>query len=452
MHVSPSQIETWRGCQRRWAYSRIRPRTTNEYAAFGTRVHSILERWLEHRVTPDHKTAEGLCALAAVPELPQPQQPGAAVEHGFAFVSDGVAIVLCDSVPFFDGWKATCGESSQSRPSRDDAEREACLDAAARRGDRWVAYVGRIDLLDRFEPAAYVRVTDYKTCGDLARADETRSSFEENTQRIVYAIYVAARFAVASVVARWIYLRRTPPKAEPVEMVEGAGDLAARFARVHRNYALPIVRAAGIHPTELPRNLGHCYAYGTRMPCPYLAECHATLSPAERAAALMSAPERGKKASKPMSDLMSMLGASLVPAVATNATPQPAPVPVDPCAGFSDQDREAFAAIQNPPQGATQDQVVTFLASQGKQYIVDAAVRAGIVVAAPVAAVTPAPVVAPASVPVVLPSGPPITPAAPRVRAKSIKADVVENMLRAVLAGAGHSVEQTEAHIERLLG
>lgn len=426
-HVSPSQIETWRGCQRRWAYSRIRPRTTNEYAAFGTRVHGILERWLEHRLTPDHKTAEGLCALAAVPELPQPQQPGAAVEHGFAFVSDGVTVILCDS---------------------DDAA--LAVAHAARLGPAWVAYVGRIDLLDRFTPAAYVRVTDYKTCGDLARADETRGSFEENVQRIVYSVYVAARFAVASVVARWIYLRRTPPKAEPVEMVEGAGDLAARFARVHRNYSLPIVRAAGIHPTELPRNLGHCYAYGTRMPCPYLAECHATLSPAERAAALMSAPERKHKTkAEPMHDLMAQLGASLAPAVATNATPQPAPAPVDPCAGFSDQDREAYAAIANPPAPATQEQVCTFLVSQGKQHVVDVAIREGIVrvTAAPVApVVAPVTTIAPPGVGVVPPSS------APRVRAKSIKADVVENMLRAVLAGAGHTPADVETHLERLLG
>ncbi|HKY51187.1 MAG TPA: PD-(D/E)XK nuclease family protein, partial [Candidatus Limnocylindria bacterium] len=198
-HVSPSQIETWRGCQRRWAYSRIRPRHDNPWAAFGTRVHTILERWLELRETPDHTTPEGRCALAAVPEIPLPQSPGSAVEHAFAFVSDGTHLILADLVA---PKTATCHGHTATGKDDPDALANAARAAAAALGDPWVAYVGRIDLLDHV-PGTYVRVTDYKSCGDLARADETRGDFEENVQRIIYAVYVRERFGVESVVARW---------------------------------------------------------------------------------------------------------------------------------------------------------------------------------------------------------------------------------------------------------
>jgi hypothetical protein len=444
-HVSPSQIETWRGCQRKWAYSRIRPRSENVYALFGTRVHDILERWLADRVTPDHRTPEGLCALAAVPEIPPPQQPGAAVEHAFAFVSDGVRVLLADIVA---PKVATCNGHTAGGKDDADALANAARAAAAALGDPWVAYVGRIDLLDDFVPGARVRVTDYKSCGDLARADETRGDFEENVQRVIYSVYVRVRFEVASVVARWLYLRRDPPKAEAVEMIEG-GDVMHRFKRVHERFSLPIVRSHGRHPTEAPRNLAHCYAYGPRMPCPHLAECHATLSPVERAAAMMSAPDRGRKAAPQMNDLMAQLGASLAPAAAAPAAP--APAPVDPFAGWTEQDKQAYDALTNEqspnrPAGATTQMIADYLAQNGKQHVVAAAGMA------PVSAPTtsaPQPVSAPQAS---APAAPSPSAPAPRVRAKSLKVEIVENMLRAVLAGAGHSVAETEQHIARLLG
>ena len=71
-YVSPSQIATWRGCQRKWAYSRQRPRTQNKYAEFGTAMHTELELWLTGQRPPDNTTLPGRTAMAGLKHLPMP--------------------------------------------------------------------------------------------------------------------------------------------------------------------------------------------------------------------------------------------------------------------------------------------------------------------------------------------------------------------------------------------
>lgn len=245
VHVSPSQIATWQGCARKWAYSRIRPRSENRYAAFGSRAHTIAEAWLEHGTPPDARTPEGACIMAGLDCLPMP----------------GTAEV---ETRFDETWGG-------------------------------VHYTGRVDFVYGYEPARTVIVGDHKTTGDLRfrkRVDgvtpdgyDREKDLREDPQRIVYSFWAMAKFDVEWIGAHWQYYRRKPPHSVPVFMFEHRDEVARRFDELHRKYTLPIVDANGVDPRELPRSLEHCGAFGG---CPYREECHAGTSPNERLAFALS--------------------------------------------------------------------------------------------------------------------------------------------------------------------
>lgn len=233
-HVSPSQIHTWRKCQRKWAYSRTRPRASNKYAAFGTRTHAQLEGWLRDGTPPDANTPEGRCAIAGLELLPM---PGAAmVEIPIRFEYDGVS------------------------------------------------YVGIADVLAAGEGSAHVM--DHKTCGSFDFA-LTAEDLLDDPQRIIYSYWASFVLAAPWVGATWRYLQRKPPRHRPVSVVEDAPTIGARFVDLHQRDGLPIAQAhaAGpINPEHFPRSLDHCGAYGG---CPYAEECLQGVSPIERAVAAL---------------------------------------------------------------------------------------------------------------------------------------------------------------------
>jgi len=233
IHVSPSQVATWRACQRKWAYSRIRPRTENRYAAFGSRAHTIAENWLISRTPPDPTTAEGACILAGLDSLPQP----------------GTAAV------------------------------ELRLDAM----HEGIHYTGRIDFLYQSGPRLIV-VGDHKTTGDLTWA-KTPTDLEDDPQRVVYSWWAGQTFAADWIGAHWQYYQRKPPRSLPVYMQEPVARIRERFQELHERDGKAIVAANGLDPKELPRSLDHCDAFGG---CPYRAECHAGVSPISRVAGLLS--------------------------------------------------------------------------------------------------------------------------------------------------------------------
>ena len=85
--ISPSQIETYRLCPRKWAFDKLDgiPRASNKYAARGTAVHAILEEWQRDGKAVDLSTEEGKIASAGLKFLPQPGTH--ATEYGFVFDS-----------------------------------------------------------------------------------------------------------------------------------------------------------------------------------------------------------------------------------------------------------------------------------------------------------------------------------------------------------------------------
>lgn len=229
MHVSPSQIATWRNCQRKWAYSRTRPRTANKYAEFGTEVHRQREQWLTSGTPPDTNTPEGRCAMAGLELLPMP---------GTCLVEEHIDFNYLD-----------------------------------------VDYKGFADAID---PATGT-VHDHKTCGSFDYC-LTEDGLRDDPQRIIYSFWAANVLEQSHVTATWHYLRRNPPECRPVSITQDLQSIEAAFINLHERYSLSIVEAADKPPEELPRNLSHCGAYGG---CPYAEECLADVSPMQRAAAAM---------------------------------------------------------------------------------------------------------------------------------------------------------------------
>jgi hypothetical protein len=249
VRVSPSQIATWRGCCRKWAYSRCRSRTENTYAIFGQAVHKVLEAWLQWGVIPNLLDPHGACAMAGLHFLPMPPQPG--VEHGFEFLFDGVL------------------------------------------------YNGRIDLLSGFVARRHIVVTDHKSTGDLKWAKEP-DELQDDPQWITYGYYAAHALDVDLVIGQWVYYRRGKPKAIDTTIAETRAILTQRFLRQHHLHVLPLAASRRCMPANdgpererwidlHPRvaDAGHrdseCRKYGG---CPYFHEC---LNPMQRMTAAIAA-------------------------------------------------------------------------------------------------------------------------------------------------------------------
>lgn len=238
--ASPSQAETWVGCQRKWAYSRSSdfPRKQWPAAIFGDHVHRIREAWLALAIPPDLSIKEGRCAAQGLERLPRP----------------GTALVEHEATMFVDrtGRHASPGEGV-------------------------VEYRPRIDVVCNYLPAISVEIIDHKTILDptkIKRADVLLG----DGQRIIYAEWAAHTYQVPIVHARWEYLLRDASYSEAVWCSEDADAIRDRFVDLHTRVVLPMVEANGRPIESFPRSLDYCDRFG---PCPYLTDCHRELLDSE---------------------------------------------------------------------------------------------------------------------------------------------------------------------------
>src|SRR5690606_23779988 len=109
----------------------------NKWADFGTRVHELLESWLQHGTAPDPATAEGRCAIPALSILPPPRSD-LAVETECDFYHEGVH------------------------------------------------YTGRIDLIYGLRSREIVVVHDHKTTGDF-KWSKSPAQLVDDPQRVIYS-------------------------------------------------------------------------------------------------------------------------------------------------------------------------------------------------------------------------------------------------------------------------
>lgn len=224
-HVSPSQINTFARCPRKWLYSRTAPRSETPATRFGSKVHTILEDWLLHRKPPNPKTPEGRCALAGMQHLPMPRTDGLHIEAELLMHYDNVK------------------------------------------------YVGRIDFMMLDEDS--VLIGDHKTTKDFRYA-KTEDELLDDPQRIIYSHWAAEKYQVQEVHAKWVYYQRSPAESMTVEFKESRAGIADRFKQLHNKYSLPIIQADINDPLSVSRNLEACGDFGG---CPYRAQCHAADAP-----------------------------------------------------------------------------------------------------------------------------------------------------------------------------
>jgi hypothetical protein len=83
--ISPSQIETYRLCPRKWAFGKLEnlPAPPNKYAERGLNVHHVLEEWQRDGKPVDLSSEAGKIASAGLKFLPQPGTH--ATEYKFVF-------------------------------------------------------------------------------------------------------------------------------------------------------------------------------------------------------------------------------------------------------------------------------------------------------------------------------------------------------------------------------
>lgn len=234
--LSASQIESYERCPRRWWYERNRARTQHPSAAYGERVHDVLQSWHEYGTPPDLSTPEGRTAVAGLDLQPPPMV--AQAEFSIKFSVDPVM------------------------------------------------YRGRIDLSFGYVPRESVTICDHKTTSDLRYA-KTTDELHDNAQWLIYAEYARRTYGVERILGRWIYYQRESgsrkPKALTVEIEASADEIAERFADLHQRRSLPIVDAQGKHPSELARHFDACGLFPPHG-CPFKSECHADATSEQRAA------------------------------------------------------------------------------------------------------------------------------------------------------------------------
>jgi hypothetical protein len=296
--ASPSQVETWRDCQRKWAYSRIRPRKFNASAAFGERGHTVAEDWLRDGKPPDANTPEGRCILTGIALLPPPRPatPDLMIEHR-PKASDGGPVNL---------------------------------------GGLGIGWDMRLDFVHSYVPGVSVTYGDHKTTGDIAENAKTPEVLTTiDPQGIAYGHWAAETFDVPVAHGHWNYYQRDAKvPARAVTFTAERAHLAQRFREMHEREVLPMVRARALPPEALPRTLSACTKYGG---CDYQAECLADVSPLELAAASLeklrgtTPAEQDKRTLERLraTDTMTILPNDLAAAIAANkgALPQ-APAPV----------------------------------------------------------------------------------------------------------------------------
>lgn len=226
-HASPTQLEDWRACPRKWKYRRLRrlfPVPDNVWAAFGSRAHLVREHWLRSGIWTAEIAAskEGQCVAAGIDYWPR---PGVAL---------GVEIEL---------------------------ERVDLL------GDG-IPWTFKID--DVAPPTHHYDLGDLKTIGRIAYR-KTEAELEEDAQRVVYSVWGGPVLRRDTIRSAWSYCQRSPATFAPVTVESRVEHDRQRLAVINNEAREMLL--ANIRPLdEQDRNRSTCYKYRGH-PCAYVDHC-----------------------------------------------------------------------------------------------------------------------------------------------------------------------------------
>lgn len=283
--ISPSQVETFDLCARKWAYNKIDriPSPQNAAAALGEAAHKHREDWLIHGIPPpDDKT--GKLARVGMEHLPPP---------GKALVEIPLVLpVTLDADPTVNG----------GRPVR-------------------VKVNGRIDFFVPNTPesgfvfgeAGIPLIGDHKTTSGEQWAKTADDLLTKDSQAAIYAAYALHLVPTAPAVdLHWSYMvKGSSPRQHQVRARISRDHAMTRFSAVvsRAKSMLRVIQTPGIVASAVEPTVASCEAFGG---CPYREVC--PISSDERIGALM--------AQGSLNDLLSAR-VSAAPVLVTPAAPAP---------------------------------------------------------------------------------------------------------------------------------
>lgn len=285
--ISPSQVETFDLCARKWAYNKIDriPSPQNAAAALGEAAHKHREDWLIHGTPPpDDKT--GKLARVGMEHLPPP---------GKAMVEIPLVLpVTLDADPTVNGGK----------PVR-------------------VKVNGRIDFFMPNTPDGFVfgevgipLIGDHKTTSGEQWAKTADELLTKDSQAAIYAAYALHVVPTAPAVdLHWSYMvKGSSPRQHQVKTRISRDQALTRFSAVvsRAKDMLRVIQTPGIVASAVEPTVSACEAFGG---CPYREVC--PISNQEKVGALMA-----------QGSLNDLLTARLAAAPAMPATPAAPVAPV----------------------------------------------------------------------------------------------------------------------------
>jgi hypothetical protein len=289
---SPSAIDTYKSCARKWAWDKIGkvPRAQHPSAALGERCHKQLENYLVSGEHPRHMHETGLVDdMGAIvsPSLEFLPPPGTVeVEKAFNFESPRTGFIYSGRID----WR---------RP----------LDAADIQA-----------LALPYPSEGWAEIGDHKSTSNLAYA-KTPEDLLTDPQGVIYAVDAMAHYQVPHVRLHWNYIStKRPYRVLPVIQHVHTQGVAEEFKRIEGIATEMAHHLDTVGPDDilsLPANTNTCRAYGG---CPYRYKCD--LSPAESLRGLWgNSPTITPKQEDTTMDRLAMMRARL----AGNAPPATAP-------------------------------------------------------------------------------------------------------------------------------
>lgn len=253
IHVSPSQLATYRLCPRKWAFSRLdglRPPASGAQE-FGSLCHARVERWLKTGEMPGDDDI-GKTVLQAIKKghLPTPG-PHLFIEHKFSMPIEGV----------------------------EDAEFHGYIDCVEP-----PAEISRGGVSEGWTPPLLI---DHKFTSDLRWA-KTPEELKSDPQALVYGAWARRKFSADEVTARWVYgaatgkeRPRKPSGTKAVEITTSREQAAREWERLvaDARRIVELVRIGG-RANDVEPVTSACNAFGG---CPFRSNC--SLTAADRMAA-----------------------------------------------------------------------------------------------------------------------------------------------------------------------
>jgi hypothetical protein len=241
MRVSPSQIETFRLCKRKWAFKMIDGLEDPQKAsqAFGVEGHKRIESWLKTGTHPGKDDIGVLVQKAIKPGFLPTPSPALLIEHEY-------------SIPLKD----------------DDYPHDDQL-------------VGFIDCIVPPEGgAAPPVVIDHKFRSDFRYA-MSAPELRQDVQALVYSLAAWLIFDTEEVLNRWIYYAATgrerprkPKGVQKVEVVRGSGDIITDWRKLIPELRTMLdLRRASIRALDLEGTASSCDAFGG---CAFKGQCKLT--------------------------------------------------------------------------------------------------------------------------------------------------------------------------------